>query len=160
MNIQYAGLKEINGPLVCLEGVKDVAYDEIASIILEDGSKRLGRVVEMAGDKVILQVFEGTSGLSLENTKTVFKGKPLEFPLSTEILGRVFNGAGRPVDGLGDVFAFELDERMDGSRVQTVSLDAQTLEVTCTEREVRPLPEGGGFFENEWKRYREDGNVY
>ena len=105
MNIQYAGLKEINGPLVCLEGVKDVAYDEIASIILEDGSKRLGRVVEMAGDKVILQVFEGTSGLSLENTKTVFKGKPLEFPLSTEILGRVFNGAGRPVDGLGDVFA-------------------------------------------------------
>ncbi len=105
MNIQYAGLKEINGPLVCLEGVGGVAYDEIASIILEDGSKRLGRVVEMEGDKVILQVFEGTSGLSLENTKTVFKGKPLEFPLSTEILGRVFNGAGRPVDGLGDVFA-------------------------------------------------------
>ncbi len=105
MNIQYAGLKEINGPLVCLEGVKDVAYDEIASIILDDGSKRLGRVVEMEGDKVILQVFEGTSGLSLENTKTVFRGKPLEFPLSMEILGRVFNGAGRPVDGLGDVFA-------------------------------------------------------
>ena len=105
MNIRYAGLKEINGPLVCLEGVKDVAYDEIASILLEDGSTRLGRVVQMEGDKVILQVFEGTTGLSLENTKTVFKGKPLEIPLSSEMLGRVFNGAGRPIDGLGEVFA-------------------------------------------------------
>ncbi len=105
MNIRYAGLKEINGPLVCIEGVKDVAYDEIASILLEDGSTRLGRVVQMDGDRVILQVFEGTTGLSLENTKTVFKGKPLEIPLSTEMLGRVFNGAGRPADGLGEVFA-------------------------------------------------------
>lgn len=105
MNIRYAGLKEINGPLVCIEGVKDVAYDEIASILLEDGTTRLGRVVQMDGDKVILQVFEGTTGLSLENTKTVFKGKPLEIPLSTEMLGRVFNGAGRPADGLGEVFA-------------------------------------------------------
>lgn len=110
MNIRYAGLKEINGPLVCLEGVKDVAYDEIASILLEDGSTRLGRVVQMEGDKVILQVFEGTTGLSLENTKTVFKGKPLEIPLSSEMLGRVFNGAGRPIDGLGEVFAAKLGD--------------------------------------------------
>ncbi len=110
MNIRYAGLKEINGPLVCLEGVKDVAYDEIASILLEDGFTRLGRVVQMEGDKVILQVFEGTTGLSLENTKTVFKGKPLEIPLSGEMLGRVFNGAGRPIDGLGEVFAAKLGD--------------------------------------------------
>ncbi len=105
MKIQYSGLKDINGPLVCLEGVDGVAYDEIASLQLADGSKRLGRVVQMEGDRVILQVFEGTSGLSLENTRTEFHGKPLEIPLSTEMLGRVFNGAGRPVDGLGPVFA-------------------------------------------------------
>lgn len=105
MNIQYAGLTEVNGPLVCLEGVSGIAYEEIAELVLEDGTKRLGRVVQIEGDKVILQVFEGTSGLSLENTKTVFKGKPLEIPLSTEMLGRVFNGAGRPIDGLGNVFA-------------------------------------------------------
>ncbi len=105
MKIQYSGLTDINGPLVCLEGVKGVAYDEIASLQLADGSKRLGRVVQMEGDKVILQVFEGTSGLSLENTRTEFHGKPLEIPLSTEMLGRVFNGAGKPVDGLGPVFA-------------------------------------------------------
>lgn len=105
MKIQYSGLTDINGPLVCLEGVSGVAYDEIAELQLQDGSKRLGRVVQMEGDKVILQVFEGTSGLSLENTRTTFKGKPLELPLSTEMLGRVFNGAGKPVDGLGPVFA-------------------------------------------------------
>ncbi len=105
MKIQYSGLSDVNGPLVCLEGVSGVAYDEIATLELEDGSKRLGRVVQMEGDKVILQVFEGTSGLSLQNTKTSFHGKPLEIPLSTEMLGRVFNGAGKPIDGLGPVFS-------------------------------------------------------
>ena len=105
MKIQYSGLTDINGPLVCLEGVSGVAYDEIAALTLPNGEKRLGRVVQMEGDKVILQVFEGTSGLSLENTLTEFKGKPLEIPLSAEMLGRVFNGAGKPIDGLGDVFA-------------------------------------------------------
>ncbi len=102
--IQYAGLSDINGPLICLEGVCDVAYDEIAEIALADGTKRLGRVVEMQGDKVVLQVFEGTNGISLTNTKISFTGKPLEIPLSTEMLGRTFNGAGKPIDGLGDVF--------------------------------------------------------
>lgn len=104
MDIQYAGLSSINGPLVCLEGVKGVSYEEIANIHLADGTERLGRVVQMEGDKVVLQVFEGTNGLSLENTKTVFTGKPLEIPLATEMLGRVFNGAGKPIDGLGPVF--------------------------------------------------------
>lgn len=102
--IQYAGLSEINGPLVCLEGAKGVSYDEIAEIKLEDGTKRLGRVVEMQGDKVVLQVFEGTNGISLTNIKISFTGKPLEIPLSTEMLGRTFNGAGKPIDGLGEVF--------------------------------------------------------
>ena len=102
--IQYAGLSEINGPLVCLEGAKGVSYDEIAEIKLEDGTKRLGRVVEMQGDKVVLQVFEGTNGISLTNAKISFTGKPLEIPLSTEMLGRTFNGAGKPIDGLGEVF--------------------------------------------------------
>lgn len=98
------GLKDINGPLVALEGVSGVAFDEIASIRLDDGTERIGRVVEMQGDRVILQVFEGTNGISLANTRTVFSGKPLEIPLATEMLGRVFSGAGKPIDGLGPVF--------------------------------------------------------
>ena len=104
MSIQYAGLSSINGPLVCLEGVTDVGFDEIATLYLDDGTQRTGRVVQMDGDRVILQVFEGTGGLSLENTKTVFGGKPLEIPLAAEMLGRVFNGVGKPIDGFGPVF--------------------------------------------------------
>lgn len=104
MSLQYMGLKDINGPLVALEGVSGVSFDEIASIRLDDGTERIGRVVQMEGDRVILQVFEGTNGISLNNTRTVFTGKPLEMPLATEMLGRVFNGAGRPIDGLGPVF--------------------------------------------------------
>lgn len=104
MSLQYVGLKDINGPLIALEGVSGVAYDEIARIRLNDGTERIGRVVELEGDKAILQVFEGTNGISLENTRTIFSGKPLEIPLATEMLGRVFSGAGKPIDGLGDVF--------------------------------------------------------
>lgn len=104
MSIQYLGLNDINGPLIALEGVKGAAYDEIATICLEDGTERTGRIVQMEGDKVILQVFEGTNGISLKNTRTIFSGKPLELPLAPEMLGRVFNGAGRPIDGLGAVF--------------------------------------------------------
>ena len=104
MSLQYVGLKDINGPLVALEGVSGVSYDEIARIHLNDGTERIGRVVELEGDKAILQVFEGTKGISLENTRTVFSGKPLEIPLAPEMLGRVFNGAGKPIDGLGPVF--------------------------------------------------------
>lgn len=67
---------------------------------------------------------------------------------------------GKAPEGLDSIFAFELEGEGKGSMVQTASLDRESLKVTCAERAIRPLPEGGGFFENEWKRYREDGNVY
>ena len=102
--LQYKGLDEINGPLVAIDHVKDVSYDEVALIKLQDGSERPARVVEISGEKAVLQVFDGTKGLSLKNTKTRFSGKPMEIPLSEEILGRVFNGSGKPIDGLGDVY--------------------------------------------------------
>lgn len=103
-SIQYLGLSDINGPLIALDGVKGAAYDEIATIRLDDGTERTGRIVQMEGERVILQVFEGTNGISLKNTRTIFSGRPLEIPLAPEILGRVFSGAGKPVDGLGPVF--------------------------------------------------------
>lgn len=104
MSIQYLGLSEINGPLIALGHVTGVGYDEVASIRLSDGSQRTGRIVEISGEKAILQVFEGTKGLSLKNTKTKFLGKPMELALSEEMLGRVFDGSGRPIDGLGDIY--------------------------------------------------------
>lgn len=120
MNLQYVGLNEINGPLVVLDGVERASYDEVVDIRLNDGSARIGRVVEISGNKAVLQVFEGTNGLSLKNTRTRFMGRPMEMPLSPEILGRVFNGAGRPVDGLGDIYA-EKTADINGKPLNPVS---------------------------------------
>ena len=104
MSMQYIGLKEINGPLVVLDHVKNASFDEICELSLDDGTKRLGRIVEIQGEKVVIQVFEGTNGLSLQNTRTKATGHPMEMPLSPEVLGRIFNGAGKPIDGLGDIY--------------------------------------------------------
>lgn len=104
MAIEYLGLSEINGPLVALEGVKDAAFDEIVEFKINDGEeKRLGRIIEIYEDKAIIQVFEGSEGMSLTNTHTKLTGHPMEVSLSTDILGRTFNGIGKPIDGLAPV---------------------------------------------------------
>lgn len=100
----YKGLKGINGPLVVVEGVSGVGYEELCTIKLNDGSERLGRVIEVNRDKAVVQVFEGTAGLSLSNTRTSFSGKPMELGVSRELLGRIFNGMGKPIDGIGNIF--------------------------------------------------------
>ena len=104
MLVEHQGLSEINGALVILEGVEHPIYEELVEISLPDGSRRTGRIVAIEGDKAALQVFEGTRGLSMVNTKTRLTGRPMEMPLSGEILGRVFDGLGRPIDGLGEIF--------------------------------------------------------
>ena len=89
MRIEYTGLAEINGALIALDGVKGVAYDELAEITLRDGSRRHGRVILIDGERVVLEVFEGTSGIDLKNTGTRFLGKPMTLALSEELLGRL-----------------------------------------------------------------------
>lgn len=120
MAVEYLGLKSIEGPLAVIEGVEGAAYEDMVTMTLDDGSKRIGRIIEIEGDKAVIQVFEGTSGLSLINTKTKIEGRPMELPLSKEMLGRTLDGIGRPIDGLGDYFA---DERRDvnGKPINPVS---------------------------------------
>ena len=120
MGIQYLGLSEINGPLIVLDDVDDVAYEEMVEIHLHNGEQRLGRVVQLEGKKAVVQVFEGTNGMSLTNTRTKFSGHPMELPLSKELLGRVFNGSGRPIDGLGEIYA-EKKEDINGHPLNPVS---------------------------------------
>lgn len=107
MFIEHIGLSQINGSLIVLDNIKDASYDEMVELRLEDGSSRTGRIVEIEGEKVVIQVFEGTKGLSLVNTKTRMTGHPIELSLSPEIVGRVFDGLGRPIDGLGEVYPVE-----------------------------------------------------
>ena len=98
MILEHIGLSQINGSLVVLDGVKGVQYDEMAELHLDDGSTRVGRVVEVEGDRCIIQVFEGTRGLSLVNNRTVLTGHPMMMDLSPELPGRVLDGLGRPID--------------------------------------------------------------
>ena len=120
MIINYVGVKEINGSLVVIDGVKDASYEEIVDIELSDGSVRQGRVVQTEGDRIVVQVFEGTRDVSLSNTTTRLTGHPMEMPLSPEIIGRVLDGAGRPIDGLGDIYPVTR-RNINGSAINPVS---------------------------------------
>ena len=105
MPIEYLGLSSINGPLIVLEGVQDAFYDEIVEFIVGGNEKRIGRIIELYGDKAVIQVFEGSEGMSLVNTHTRLTGHPMEIGLSREMLGRTFNGIGQPIDDLGTIAA-------------------------------------------------------
>ncbi|MFR1518276.1 MAG: V-type ATP synthase subunit B [Clostridia bacterium] len=105
MIVQYTGIRKINGPLIVLSGVENVAYDELVEIHLDDGTVRMGNVVDIEDGTAVVQVFEGTRGMSLGSSTNTFLGHPMELGLSEEILGRVFDGAGRPSDGLGPVYS-------------------------------------------------------
>ncbi len=120
MSKEYIGVKTINGPLVMLEGLEGASYDELVTMTLLDGSIRLGKIIEITGDKAVVQVFEGTDTLSLSNTRTRLMGHPMMLPLSKEILGRTFSGLGRPIDGLGDYFA-ATSYNVNGQAINPVS---------------------------------------
>ena len=104
MILEHIGLSQINGSLVVLEGVPGVQYDEMVELHLDNGTTRLGRTVMVEEDRCVIQVFEGGDGLSLENTRTVLTGRPMTVDLSPELLGRVLDGLGRPIDGLGPIY--------------------------------------------------------
>ena len=120
MIIDYVGVKEINGPLIVIDGVQGASYEEIVDIRLDDGTSRQGRIVQIAGQRVVVQVFEGTRGVSLKNTKTRLTGHPMELPLSPEMIGRIFDGVGRPIDGLGEIFP-EKRLNVNGTPINPVS---------------------------------------
>ncbi|MEG2074769.1 MAG: V-type ATP synthase subunit B, partial [Angelakisella sp.] len=120
MSVQFVGLKEINGPLVVLDNVSDVGFEEMVELELEDGTVRAGRVVMLEGKRAVIQVFEGTRSLSLTNTKTRLLGHPMEMPLSPEILGRVLSGSGKPIDGMGEIYAEKYAD-INGKPINPVS---------------------------------------
>jgi V/A-type H+-transporting ATPase subunit B len=117
---EHIGLQEISGSLVVLDGVEDVANEEVVQLLLNDGTKRTGRVIAIEGTKAVIQVFEGTAGISLEGTRTIFTAHPMEMTLAPEMLGRVFSGAGEPRDGLGKIYSSARRD-INGSPLNPVS---------------------------------------
>ena len=119
MSLEYVGLSEVNGSFVVAEGLEGHFFNEIVEL-KSGGRKKAGQIVLIEGGRAVIQVFEGTDGVSIEDTSTRLTGRPMEIKLSGEILGRVFDGAGRPVDGLGEVYA-EVSRDINGKPMNPVS---------------------------------------
>src|SRR5690625_4209008 len=96
---EYKTVTEAVGPLLIVDQVGDVKYDELVEIELQTGEIRRGKVLEIDRDKAMVQLFEGSSGINLQNTRVRFLGRPLELGVSPDMIGRVFNGLGEPIDG-------------------------------------------------------------
>ncbi|MBU5484893.1 V-type ATP synthase subunit B [Clostridium sp. MSJ-11] len=95
---EYRTVREVVGPLMVVDGVENVKYDELVEIEIQTGEIRRGRVLEINEDKALVQLFEGSAGINLKGSKAKFLGKPLEISVSEDMLGRVFDGLGRPKD--------------------------------------------------------------
>jgi len=106
--LEYMGVSRISGPIIIVENVRDVGYDELVEVITPSGETRLGKVLKVTKKIAVVQVFEGTTGLSSSETRVRFLGKTLEIPVSTEMLGRVMNSFGEPIDGNPKPFSEEL----------------------------------------------------
>ncbi|MFA9398819.1 MAG: V-type ATP synthase subunit B [Clostridiaceae bacterium] len=119
---EYKTVREVVGPLMVVDGVEGIKFDELVEIEIQNGDIRRGRVLEIDGDKAMIQLFEGSAGINLKGSKVRFLGKPLELGVSTDMLGRVFDGLGRPKDGGPAIIP---DKKMDinGSPINPVARD-------------------------------------
>lgn len=107
---EYLTISDVAGPLIIVEKTIDVKYQELVEIELSSGEMRRGQVLEITKDKAVVQVFEGTRGVDVSNTKVRFLGKVIELPLSLDVLGRIFDGSGRPIDDGPQIIA---EKKMD-----------------------------------------------
>ncbi len=122
MNKEYKTIREVVGPLMLVDRVEDVKYDELVQIKQANGEKRIGRVLEIDGDAALVQLFETSQGLKISDAKVTFQGHGIELGVSRDMLGRVFDGMGRPKDDGPDIIA---EKRLDinGAPMNPVARD-------------------------------------
>ncbi len=99
LSVEYQTVSYVTGPLVFVENVHDVAYNEMVSIVMPDGGERSGQVLEVSGDTAVIQVFEGTQGIDIDVTRVRFLEEVAKVDVSPDLLGRVLAGTGKPIDG-------------------------------------------------------------
>ncbi len=119
---EYRTVSEVVGPLMTVEGVEGVKYEELVEIELQTGERRRGRVLEIDGDKAMVQLFEGSTGINLKGTTVRFLGKPLELGVSEGMIGRIFDGLGRPKDGGPEIIP-EARRDINGVPINPVARD-------------------------------------
>jgi len=119
---EYKTVAEIVGPLMTVQGVEGVKFDELVDIELQTGERRRGQVLEINGDKAVVQLFEGSTGINLEDTKVRFLGKPLSLDVSEDMIGRTFDGMGRVNDGGPDLIP-EKSLDINGQAINPIARD-------------------------------------
>jgi V/A-type H+-transporting ATPase subunit B len=119
---EYKTVSEVVGPLMLVEGVEGVSYEELVDIELQTGERRRGRVIEIDENNAMVQLFEGSSGINLKSTSVRFLGRPLELGVSEDMIGRSFNGLGQPIDGGPDIIPEEKRD-VNGTAINPVSRD-------------------------------------
>jgi V/A-type H+-transporting ATPase subunit B len=159
MRQEYLEIKKIEGPLIMLENVDHASYGEVVEIRMNDGKVRMGKVIRIDRDFVVAQVFEGTQGLSTHNAAIKFTGKPFELNVSKEVLGRTFNGVGKPIDEGGYIYSMEryningrpinpVARRYPRDYIQTGISSIDTL-TTLIRGQKLPIFSGNGLPHNE-----------
>lgn len=120
MRIEYLGIEGINGPLIFIETPKEISYNEQVELILKSGEHRLGNVISVTDKITTIQVYEGTEGINIKDTKVILKGKPITLKLSEDMLGRIFDGTGKPIDDFG-LLNSSIEREINGSPINPVS---------------------------------------
>jgi V/A-type H+-transporting ATPase subunit B len=118
-NLQYEGLAEAYGPIIVIDGVKDVGYDEAVDVLLPSGEIRRGHVLQVSAKGAVVQVWGGTSGIERTRTRVRFTGRPLRVPVSEHMLGRIFDGLGEPIDGIAAPIAEKIAD-VNGAPINPV----------------------------------------
>jgi V/A-type H+-transporting ATPase subunit B len=119
---EYKTVSEVVGPLMAVEGVEGVKFDELVEVQLQTGEIRHGQVLEVNRDKAMVQIFEGPSGINIKDTKVRFRGKPLSIDVSEDMVGRVFNGLGEPMDDGPDIIP-EKSLDVNGQAINPIARD-------------------------------------
>ncbi|MBS4456455.1 V-type ATP synthase subunit B [Tuanshanicoccus lijuaniae] len=119
---EYRSVEEVVGPLMIVDGVEGVKYNELVEIETQTGEVRRGQVLEVQESRAVVQLFESSSGINLANTKVRFSGKPLHLPVSEDMIGRIFNGMGEPIDN-GPTIIPEKSLDIDGQAINPVARD-------------------------------------
>ena len=119
---EYKTVTEVVGPLMVVEQIEGVKFDELVEIQMQDGEIRHGQVLEVSKDKAMVQIFEGPSGINIKDTKVRFRGKPLSIAVSEDMVGRVFDGMGNPIDGGPDIIP-EMSLDINGQAINPVARD-------------------------------------
>jgi len=122
MQKEYKTLKSISGPLILVEGIEGVKYEELVEMTTDEGEIRIGKVLEVSNDTALVQMFENPQGMKTEGTKAKFLGRPLEVGVTSDMLGRVFSGSAKPIDGGADIIP-EKKLNINGAPINPYSRD-------------------------------------